>query len=354
MSKVSEIERNGSSETKSKDPFVFISKYAEKIPRLRYRFARNDKVVFVFFCFFDYNIPMKKRNIILIILIPLFIVAGIIVSFLYFNTKVSDFLSSNNSAASITNTYLSYSKGKKDGFSFAILSDSESQAGVISPVYENIIKNINKSEADFLIHIGDFTSKGLDSEYQEFTDFMKNNLDIPYYTTPGNHDILQDKETKDTFKKYFTNLYYSFDHENAHFIVLDNSNNKYGFNNDQLAWLNNDLENNQDKQTFIFMHRPIDIPYAEKTDISDGASNQAKESYTSFKELLKKYEVTEIFAGHIHMYFSYRLENVPIIITGGAGSEPNLPFWESMNNFNHYIMAKVRSDSHTTKIVEIE
>ncbi len=298
---------------------------------------------------------MKKRNLLLIILIPLFIIASLITSYIYFNTKIRDFLHSNNSAASITNTYLSYSKGKNDGFSFAVLSDSESQAGVISPVYKNIIKNINESEADFMIHIGDFTGQGLDSEYQEFTDFMKNNLDIPYYTAPGNHDILQDKETKDTFKKYFNNLYYSFDHQNAHFIILDNSNNKYGFDNDQLEWLANDLSQNQDKQIFIFMHRPIDIPYANKIDISDGASKQAKESYTAFRELLKNYEITEIFTGHIHIYFSYRLEDVPVIITGGAGSEPNLPFWNGINSFTHYIMAKVRTDgSYTTKVVTVE
>ncbi|NQU99150.1 MAG: metallophosphoesterase, partial [Parcubacteria group bacterium] len=247
---------------------------------------------------------MKKRNLILIIFIPLFIIAGIIASFLYFNTKVRDFLSSNNSAASVADTYLSYSKGEKDGFSFAVLSDSESQAGVISPVYENMIENINESEADFLVHIGDFTGKGLESEYQKFVEYMSNNLDIQYYVAPGNHDILQDKETKDIFKKYFNNLYYSFDHKDAHFIVLDNSNNKYGLNNDQLAWLDDDLANNQEKQIFIFMHRPIDIPYADKTDISDGASKVAKASYANFRELLKKYKVTEIFAGHIHIYFS--------------------------------------------------
>ena len=102
------------------------------------------------------------------------------------------------------------------------------------------------------------------------------------------------------------------------------------------------------------MHRPIDIPYANKIDVSDGATKAAKESYANFRELLKKYKVTEIFAGHIHIYFSYRLENVPVIITGGAGSEPNLPFWESVGSFNHYIMAKVRTDSYTTKIIEIE
>ena len=165
---------------------------------------------------------MKKRNIIILILIPLFIITGIIASYIYFNTKIRDFLSSNNSAASITNTYLSYSKGEKDGFSFAILSDSESQEGVISPVYRSMIKSVNESEADFLVHVGDFTGRGLDSEYQEFVEYMSNNLDIQYYVAPGNHDILQDKETKDTFKKYFENLYYSFDYQGAHFIILDN------------------------------------------------------------------------------------------------------------------------------------
>lgn len=296
---------------------------------------------------------MKKRTIAIITII-IIIALAIIAGYLYFNTKLKEFLSSDNSAASVANTYISYKNGEEDGFSFAVLSDSEGKEGTISQIYRKMIKNIATSEAEFLVHLGDFTGRGLDSEYQEFIKFMGENLEIPYYVAPGNHDILQDKETKDNFKKYFKNLYYSFDYENAHFIILDNSNNKYGFDNNQLAWLENDLKENQDKQIFIFMHRPIDIPYAEKIDISDGASKTAGESYVKFRELIRNYKVAEIFAGHIHIYFSYRLDDVPVIITGGAGSEPNLPFWESMNSFTHYIMAKVRTDSHTTKIVEIE
>lgn len=294
---------------------------------------------------------MKKRNI-LIILILIIIIASITAGYFYFSTKLSEFLSSDHSAASIANTYISYKNNEDDSFSFAVLSDSESQQGTISPTYQNMIANINQSEAKFLLHLGDFTNKGLDTEYQEFTQFMDENLNIPYYTAPGNHDILQNKEN---YQKYFEKLYYSFDYENSHFIILDNSDNKYGFDDTQMLWLENDLKENQDKQIFIGMHRPIDIPYAESIDISDGATKTAKESYANFRKLLQDYKVTEIFAGHVHIYFSYRLENVPVIITGGAGSEPNLPFWESMSSFTHYIMAKVRTDgSHTTKIVEIE
>jgi 3',5'-cyclic AMP phosphodiesterase CpdA len=296
---------------------------------------------------------MKKRYTILVVVI-LFLIILTTIGYFLFSKKLKEFLNSENSIAEVANTYISYKKGEEDGFSFAVLSDSESGEGTTSQIYKNIISSINESEAKFLIHIGDFTGRGLDLEYQEFTEFMHNNSKIPYYVAPGNHDILQDKETKTNFKKYFENLYYSFDYSNAHFIILDNSNNKYGFDTDQITWLENDLKENQEKQIFVFMHRPIDIPYANKIDVSDGATKAAKESYTNFRELLKKYKVTEIFAGHIHIYISYRLENVPVIITGGAGSEPNLPFWENVGSFNHYIMAKVRSDSYTTKIVEIE
>jgi hypothetical protein len=38
-------------------------------------------------------------------------------------------------------------------------------------------------------------------------------------------------------------------------------------------------------------------------------------------KLLQKYNVTMVFAGHIHGYFRGEWEGVPYIVTGGAGAE---------------------------------
>jgi 3',5'-cyclic AMP phosphodiesterase CpdA len=291
--------------------------------------------------------------------IIIFIVIAIITSlaifgFLYFTPKFKNFLNSESFLAQVITAYLSYRKGQEDGISFIVVSDSENENGIISPVIQKIIFDANESGARFLIHLGDFTSYGKEIEYQEFKNYLDQNLKIPYFIVPGNHDILQDKETKETFQKYFGKLYYSFDLENAHFIVLDNSNNREGFSKDQITWLKEDLEKNRNKQIFIFMHRPINVPFVEKIDISDGATKKAKESYNDFTNLIKNYHISEIFTGHVHIYFTYKLEGIPVTITGGGGSKPNLSFWDSTASFSHYLQVKVRKKSHTVKVVEVK
>lgn len=293
---------------------------------------------------------MKKTIIVILILsISLFL------GHFYFTPKIKNFLNSKSLLASFLNTYISYRKGEDESFSFIVVSDSENEGENLSPVFKKIIREANESEARFLIHLGDFVSCGKELEYQEFKNYLDQNLKIPYYLVPGNHDILQDKETKSIFQKYFGKLYYSFNFENAHFIVLDNSNNKQGFSEEQIAWLDRDLkENYSQKQIFIFMHRPIDVPFVEKVDISDGATNKAKESYKKFSNLIKNYPVSEIFAGHVHVYFTYKLQNIPVTITGGGGSKPNLAFWDTTSSFFHYLLVKVRKNSHTVKVIEIK
>lgn len=294
---------------------------------------------------------MKKIKIFLIIAV---IISFTVFDFLYFTPKFKNFLNSGSFLAQTLNTYLSYRKGEDDGISFIVVSDSENEDDNLSPAFLKIIRDANKSKARFLIHMGDFTSRGKENEYQKFKNYLDQNLKIPYYVVPGNHDILQDKETKEIFQKYFRKLYYSFDFENAHFIALDNSNNKWGFSDDQISWLKDDLEKNRDKQIFIFMHRPINVPFTEKIDVLDGASKAAAESYDKFVDLIKNYPISEIFAGHVHVYFTYKLGSIPVIITGGGGSKPNLAFWDNINNFTHYILVKVRKNSYTTKVVEIK
>jgi 3',5'-cyclic AMP phosphodiesterase CpdA len=294
---------------------------------------------------------MKKISVFIIISV---LISLAIFGYLYFTPKFKNFLNSESFLASTINTYISYKKGEDDGFTFAVLSDSEREDTNLSPTFQGMIKNANKSGAEFLIHMGDFTHQGKETEYQEVKNYLDQNLKIPYYLAPGNHDILQDKDDKKTFQKYFGKLYYSFDFKNAHFIILDNSNNKVGFNDDQISWLKDDLEENKNKQIFIFMHRPINVPYVEKIDVSDGATKKAKESYNKFIDLIKNYEISKIFAGHVHIYFTYTLEGVPVLITGGGGSEPNLPFWDTASSFEHYILVKVRKNSDTAKVIELK
>jgi len=69
-------------------------------------------------------------------------------------------------------------------FQFAVVGDCQGRIDVLS----KIIEEVNKSDADFLICVGDSVASGSDEEYKAFQEAMQK-LNCPYYTIPGNHDV---------------------------------------------------------------------------------------------------------------------------------------------------------------------
>ena len=124
-------------------------------------------------------------------------------------------------------------------FRFAILGDrtGEAQPGI----YEQVWKETAADHPAFVVTVGD-TIQGLndataDREWREAQQiFIKG---IPLYLTPGNHDIWSDV-SESLFRKYSGHPpHYSFDHEQAHFTILDNSRDDQ-FSAAELAWLEAD------------------------------------------------------------------------------------------------------------------
>ncbi len=240
-------------------------------------------------------------------------------------------------------------------FTFAVISDSERKDDNLNKKYKQAIKQINQSDAEFLVHLGDSVHFGNNKEFAEFKNYMDKNLDIPYYIVPGNHDILADEAGKGVFLKYFTDLYDSWDHKDSHFVVLDNSWNLEGFSDQQLNWLKKDLAENQNP-VYIFMHRPTKIPYEDLYEINDAGTKQSFASYEKFYEIINKPEnnVKEVYSGHIHMHFPFNLKSIPMTIVGSSGSEPRYDFMKNDESYYHYFEVEVNGDEHVNSLVEIE
>ncbi len=99
-------------------------------------------------------------------------------------------------------------------------------------------------------------------------------IGIPWYNVLGNHDINLDatdrKHINETFERVYGPSYYSFDHGQVHFVVLDNidwnppneKTDRYhysgGFGKKQLEFLKNDLAMIPENQMVVLMmHIPI-------------------------------------------------------------------------------------------------
>lgn len=152
--------------------------------------------------------------------------------------------------------------------------------------------------------------------------------DYPWYPVVGNHELEQ-QENMDWLREWgardIPNLVrrgpengeettYSFDHQNAHFVVLNeyyDGTSDTGSNGDitapLLAWLKTDLEENSQPFVFVLGHEPI-------LAIPDHDSGRLRHQYDSldahpennfrFQQLLRKHKVTAYICGHTHN-FSY-------------------------------------------------
>ena len=141
-------------------------------------------------------------------------------------------------------------------FHFVILGDrtGEAQPGI----YEQVWKATAEENPAFVITVGD-TIQGLDdktaeTEWREAQRIFGKQLSL--YLTPGNHDIWSDLSEK-LFRKYSGHPpHYSFDHDQAHFTILDNSRADQ-FSAAELAFLESDLKAHEKQPLkFVISHRP--------------------------------------------------------------------------------------------------
>ncbi|MFA5031726.1 MAG: metallophosphoesterase [bacterium] len=190
---------------------------------------------------------------------------------------------------------------------FAIIGD---RAGQIMPgIYDEIVKEVERVKPDFVITVGDMIEgDNKDNEWKEYKKIISP-LSMPIYFTPGNHDI-RDDTTCRIYENQIGKPYYSFDYKNLHFIFLDNSRweSTVELPKEQIDWLTKDLQEHQKADyTFAFFHKPlwIETIFNGKTD--------------TLHSLFRNYGVDAVFNGHLHSYFSGKLDNILYTIVGSSG-----------------------------------
>lgn len=184
--------------------------------------------------------------------------------------------------------------------------------------FPQIIDQINSMEPAFTIDNGDLVYGGEPNRYRLFYETVSK-LQVPLYTTLGNHDIRENG--RETYTKLFGPAYYSFDYQNFHFAFLDSSRGwteKQAIPEEQYQWLEKDLAMAQGRRIFVVTHIPPTDPRA-KTNIDHSFPD--KEEAKRFESMMTKYKVDTVFMSHIHEYFSFVKDDVRYIIRGGAGAE---------------------------------
>ncbi len=222
-------------------------------------------------------------------------------------------------------------------FSFAVVADThlnQDEVECNSPFPVNtlanlrmrhVVQDINSKNVDFVLHLGDIIHpvpavKALyEGAAQRFHNQVKD-LKMPLYLTPGNHDI-GDKpmpwapagtitdEYIALWHEVFGKDYYSFSHKDIVFVVLNSQlcNSGLAAEAVQEAWLEAELKEHKGKRIFLATHYPF-FMYA--SDEAEHYDNIAEPARSRLLDMLARYNVEGIFAGHVHNFWYLQEEAV--------------------------------------------
>jgi len=268
-----------------------------------------------------------------------------------------------------TGTVFSYDKGRitetkpwtnkqfqndSANFQFVIIGDRTGGANQ-QGTFKLAMSQLNLLQPEFVINVGDliegYSDKKaeLNAEWDE-ADAMLNELDMPFFRTPGNHDIAN-RVAQQVWRDRYGATFYHFIYKNVLFVVLDTEDppreappgmkekieaynrlqtedpakaqamldefmsdesvvaglaKPVEFSSDQMTYLEKVLAENKDVHwTALFMHEPA----WEKTT-------------GNFKEIAKllKGRKHTFFAGHLHYYDYDQIDGVEHITMGPSGA----------------------------------
>ena len=220
--------------------------------------------------------------------------------------------------------------------------------------FNQAIDSVNKINPDFVITGGDLIMDALGQKYERadslYNLYLKSEkrFNMPVYNTMGNHEIFgiyEKSGVKKSHPEYGEKMfearlgkrYYSFDHEDWHFIILDavEDTGESGYigliDEKQIKWIKSDLEGiDPETPIVVSTHIPFITSFMQ---ILYGSTEPNGESLvvTNSKEVLelfKGYNLKIVLQGHLHY-----LEDIYVggthFITGGAVCSK---WWEGKNN----------------------
>jgi len=197
---------------------------------------------------------------------------------------------------------------------FAVIGDRT--GGHTPGVYEEIILEIERLKPDFTMTVGDMIEGYTDDttelrrQWEEYLAIVAP-LSAPIHYTPGNHDITtgeDDGSVAQVYRHFVEPPYHSFNYQNTHLIVLDNSrwDKSDDLPDEQINWLIADLKKNRKTAfTMVFFHKPFWF------------ETLALGKRDRLHDIFREQGVDAVFTGHFHTYFSGEYDG---ILYTGIGS----------------------------------
>lgn len=239
-----------------------------------------------------------------------------------------------------------FAERESPGFKFVVVGDRT--GGTVENVFDEIIDEISLLHPDFVINVGNLIhghtedTLAIHSQWDTVLNIVQG-LPSKFYFVPGSNDI-QNAITREIYEKRTgCRSYYSFDYENCHFIILDNSTTPWAplpvADTVQYSWLVRDLEHHKEADhIFVFLHAP-------------GYLNAVQsQTRCPLMETFYNYQVRAVFSGNLHSYMHLNHDGVDYIVIGssGAGMEDRDP---AKGNFFHFLFVTVMGKEYDVAVI---
>jgi hypothetical protein len=243
-------------------------------------------------------------------------------------------------------------------YSFAVIGDTQGYFQKNpSNTFPLSVSNIRKKNVSLIISTGDLVNscdatKECEEKFNTWKGVLGNFMPKTY-PVQGNHDRTgKDKSDMAWQSSFalptngppgFSELVYSFDFENSHFVFLDSD--KPRENNitaDQRTWLDQDLAKNSKENTFVIIHEPA---YPVSSKIGEALDVNASER-NDFWNIITKRKVTAVFSGHEHIFSRKNISGIYQFVVGNTETfnhefpKPGMAEYAYSNP--HFLMVKVK------------
>jgi predicted phosphodiesterase len=230
---------------------------------------------------------------------------------------------------------------KEPFFHFAILSDRT--GGANQKAFEAVVRDIARLGPDFVVTVGDLVEDG--SRQERWVEPLKTleQINVPIYFTPGNHDIHDEVSAGNFRQKTGFEPYHSFDAFNTHFVVFNNAsaNSWPDIKEKQRQWLEKDLAEHANAQNlYVLMHKPFWVK-----GVGEGKPDP-------MHELFKKYGVDAVFTGHHHQNGYEEIDGIQYHIAGSSGGLIDFGEIVDLGFFYQFLWCTVRGDQLQVSIVK--
>ena len=204
---------------------------------------------------------------------------------------------------------------------------------------EKMIDKINNEiKPDVSVCLGDMiqASSNLEKDKRNI-EYIYNKLkriNNPFYTLLGNHELKLVKSNREILDLIgYDSATYSVDIEGYHLLFIgtdineeDKKNRTQYISDEDLEWIEKDLELNKDKKVIIFSH--FGIPEDKKLmdnfwAYTEDGENLMLRNRDKLKELIKNKNVLAVFIGHLHWTKKIKEDGIDYYMLGSLTENIN-------------------------------